>query len=418
MTTKQENGGWAGAAVRLSLTVGLALLPLRVTQASEAQTFKVLYNFGGPGGSEPIAGVIADRAGNLYGATSQGGSNGFGAVFELALTGGETVLYSFAGGSDGAYPSAGLLLDAAGNLYGTAEAGGDFGSSCPISGGCGVIYKVSPQGKETVLYSFTGGSDGYEPTSNLLRDAAGNLYGVAPVGGLTTSCVQGGFSGCGVVFKLTRTGQEEVLYTFTGGSDGWGPTYGLIRDAAGNLYGTTAGGGDFTSCPFGCGVIYKLDTAGNESVLYTFTGGSDGWQPDSVLTRDAAGDLYGTTAIGGNFSCGSGFGCGVVFKLDSAGNETALYTFNGPDGRDPVGGLLRDTLGNLYGTASIGGAHNQGAVFKLNSSGKESVLHSFSGTDGALPIGGLLGYKGSLYGTTYEGGPDGGQNGLVFKIVP
>jgi uncharacterized repeat protein (TIGR03803 family) len=134
---------------------------------------------------------------------------------------------------------------------------------------------------------------------------------------------------------------------------------------------------------------------------------------------DAAGNIYGTTGIGGNFSCGqNGLGCGVVFKLDSAGNETTLYTFSGPDGAGPVGGLVRDASGDLYGTASGGGVHDQGAIFKLASSGKETLLHSFTGTDGAAPAAGLLVYKGALYGTAYEGGAGFSQYGVVFKIVP
>ena len=234
----------ATSAARLALAVAGVLLPLTVPRApaAEAPTYTVLYNFQGqPDGSGPYAGVIADTAGNLYGATSVGGAYGYGEVFKLDPTGYETVLYSFSGGSDGAYPSASLSRDAAGSLYGTAEAGGTFNSTCPF--GCGVVFQVNPQGKERVLYSFTGGSDGYEPVSNLIRDAAGNFYGIAPYGGINSSCVRNGFLGCGVVFKLSLAGKETVLYSFTGGSDGAAPSFGLIRDTAGNLYGTTGVGG-------------------------------------------------------------------------------------------------------------------------------------------------------------------------------
>jgi len=384
------------------LAVGTLLLPL--TRTAQAQTYTVLYNFAGAAGSLPGATLIADSAGNFYGTTVDGGAYGYGTVFELAATGKETVLYSFTGGSDGALPTAALMRDSAGNLYGTAEEGGTINSTCPS--GCGVVFRLGLHGQEKVLYSFSGGSDGNTPQSNLVRDASGNLYGTTLFGGV---------DGWGVVFKLSRAGGETVLYSFTDGSDGANPSSGLTTDASGNLYGTTFAGGDTSSCSgFGCGVVYRVDPGGSETALYSFTGGSDGMYPDSTLARDAMGNLYGTAENGGNSSCADG--CGVVFKLDSAGNETTLYSFSGPDGEYPSGGLVRDTAGNLYGVTFLGGATGNGAVFQLGPSGKETVLHSLTGADGQMPRAGLLAYKGSLYGTADAGGS--GNGGVAFKMVP
>jgi uncharacterized repeat protein (TIGR03803 family) len=272
------------------------------------------------------------------------------------------------------------------------------------------------------LYAFTGGTDGYGPLSNLIHDAAGNLYGTAAYGGITTSCLVDEFSGCGIVFEVSRKGQETVLYRFTGGADGWGPGYGLARDAEGNLYGTTGVGGELGSCygGFGCGVVFRLDTAGSETVLYTFSGGSDGGRPNSAPTRDTAGNFYGTTLYGGQDSCGGGLGCGIIFQVSSAGVETVLHTFTGPDGENPVGGVfLSPSTGNLYGLATGGGAHGLGSVYGITAGGKQILVQSFSGTDGANPIdsGGLLWYKGALYGTTPFGGPSPGE-GVAFKVGP
>jgi len=177
----------------------------------------------------------------------------------------------------------------------------------------------------------------------------------------------GGGSGCGVVFKLDTTGKEIVLHSFTGGADGAAPSTaaGLVRDNAGNLYGTTFTGGQ-GKCPSGCGVIFKLSTTGKVTVLHSFTGGADGAGPEAGLVRDIVGNLYGTTSSGGNLACGGGSGCGVVFKLDTTGKETVLHRFTGgKDGAIPAGRLVRDNAGNLYGTAQLRGAFLHGVVFKL-----------------------------------------------------
>jgi uncharacterized repeat protein (TIGR03803 family) len=325
-------------------------------------TETVLHRFGSkaPFGyrAGPLAGVIRDPAGNLYGTTYEGGAMRLGTVFELGTTGKFNLLHSFSG-ADGAYPRAGVIRDSAGNLYGTTEGGG---SGCPSSNGCGTVFKLDATNHESVLHSFTYGADGAQPYGGLVRDPQGNLYGTTISGGLFNYCP----SGCGIVFKVNRTGRETVLYRFAGGADGEIPFDGLIRDAAGNLYGTTGAGG--TGGQYG-GTVFKLDRAGRETVLYNFTGGKDGVGPFGGVIQDAAGNFYGTTELGGGTPCE--FGCGTVFKVDSSGRETVLYRFtDGKDGASPVTSLVLDG-GNLYGTASQGGKRNChqplgcGVVFKV-----------------------------------------------------
>jgi len=337
----------------------------------------VLYTFtGGTDGAGANAGLIRDAAGNLYGTTPEGGHlnceaeddlphpGGCGVVFKLDTTGNETVLHSFTGAADGSFPEAGVIRDAAGNLYGTTSAGGD--PNCVIVPGCGVVFKLDTTGKETVLYAFTGESDGAFPTAVLIRDATGNLYGTAENGG-DLNCILSP-EGCGVVFKLKPDTRElTTLYAFTGEAAGAIPFPGVIQDTAGNLYGTTEFGGDNSNPALGFGVVFKLDTTGKETVLYTFTGGADGANPLAGVIRDAAGNLYGTTEQGGDLTCDAPYGCGVVFKLDTTGKETVLHTFaGGADGADPTAALIQDAAGNLYGTASAGGFDcNCGVVFKL-----------------------------------------------------
>jgi uncharacterized repeat protein (TIGR03803 family) len=240
--------------------------------------------------------VISDSLGNLYSTTAAGGAFGNGTVFKLGATGKETVLHSFTGGNGGREPFAGLVRDTAANLYGTSLGG---------SSGNGTVFKLQPNDVLDVLYSFPNAINGSSPDAGLIRDGAGNLYGA------TTS---GGAFGNGTVFKLNISGKETVLHSFTGGADGGRPFAALIRDAAGNLYGTTSGGG-----AFGHGTVFKLDTTGRETVLHSFTGGAGGSTPFGGLVRDSAGNLYGTAAFGGDSSCfapgGAGVGCGIVFKL-------------------------------------------------------------------------------------------------------
>jgi uncharacterized repeat protein (TIGR03803 family) len=404
-------------AARISISTSVAFavaLMLGFTASApsaQGQTFTVLHAFkGGTDGEGPNGGVVRDPAGNLYGTTSYGGSFNFGTVFKLDTTGHETVLYSFTGGADGAIPLAGVILDSAGNLYGTTEHGGDL--TCNSGAGCGTVFKVDRAGEETVLYSFTTAADGAgTPFAGVIRDAAGNLYGTTADGGPFYS---------GTVFKLDTTGKETVLYTFTGGrggTDGYLPSGALIRDAAGNLYGDTQLGGNYSF-----GTLFKVDSTGKETVLYRFRGGSSGDEPVGSLIMDKAGDLYGTTQGGGTFYDGT------VFKLNPVGNKTVLYNFgSGSDGSLPVAGVIADTAGNLYGTTAYGGTSNVGTVFKLDKTGKETALYSFTGrADGALPVAGLIrDAAGNLYGTAYYGGDLSGSPcaglggcGVVFKIAP
>jgi uncharacterized repeat protein (TIGR03803 family) len=275
----------------------------------------VLHKFtGGVDGYFPVAPLVEDNTRNIYGATNLGGK-GLGTVFKLDRTGKETTLYSFPSFSIGAFPVAGVILDSAGSIYGATGYGGAF--SCNGSG-CGTVYKLDKAGKETVLYNFTGSSDGYFPTSALIWDAAGSLYGTTIDGG-NLACQPG--IGCGTMFKLSPNSDgswtETTLYIFCSLSnctDGRNPSQGpLVRDAAGNLYGTTESGGSCGGSD--CGVAFKLDTTGKETVLHSFTGGKDGSRPWAGLTIDNEGILYGTTAAGGDASCNPPIGCGVVFKI-------------------------------------------------------------------------------------------------------
>jgi len=275
------------------------------------------------------------------------------------------------------------------------------------------VYKLTSKGTETVLYSFTGGADGCFPQSNVLQDWQGDLYGVALFGGnlTATNCIDDG--GCGTLFKLDNKGNFTVLYTFTGGADGNIPQ-GLNMDLAGNLYGITLSGGNlsYPNVPPGAGVVYKLDTKGHFTVLYTFTGGADGAIPNDYLTLDWAGNIYGVTVFGGNPAYCSGSGCGTVFKLDKKGKLTTLYTFTGTDGSEPDGPLVLDVWRNLYGATTNGGdltcnaPNGCGVVYKLTAAGNYSVLHTFTGApDGAEPPMGLIGdLFGNLYGATQWGG--------------
>ncbi len=373
----------AGSWIVLAGALGFA--------AQGAGAEKVLYNFAvSPRGASPYAGVTAGPGGVLYGTTRYGGLYNKGVVYRIDA-GGETVLHSFTGGADGMWPVGELVIDAAGNVYGAATLGGAYG--------VGVIYKLDALGNETVLHSFTGHLDGFVPEAGVIRDAAGNLYGTTSYGGAS-------FQGC--VFKLDPSGNETVLYSFQGSSDGSDPVAGLTRDAAGNLYGTTQSGG-----ASGRGTVFKLDASGNESILHSFQGGADGDGPVSGVIRDAAGNLYGTTTDGGIDSYGS------VYKIDASGNETQLYAFNQSDGLLPRADLIRDAGGNLYGTTAGGGAWGSGVVFKLDSAGNEKVLYSFAPQPIYARSGPTSGVirdpAGNFYGTVLGGGP--AYLGYVYKLA-
>ena len=367
-----------------------AFTPVR---AATHSIHSVLHVFqGGADGSTPYASLVRDAAGNLYGTTlfnADVNSGGYGAIFKVDAQGNETVLYQFTGGSDGEYPYAGLLLDSLGNLYGTASQGGQFGQ--------GTVFQLSPSGQFTVLYTFQHGGDGNIPYGTLISDSQGNLYGTT---------VYGGGFGVGTVFEINITTHvETVLHAFTGGTDGGIPLAGLVRDALGNSYGVAAGGGDHTC---NCGVVFKIDPQGRYSVLHTMEQ-SDGAGQRGSLIIDAAGNLYGTASSGG------ATGNGTVFKVDQTGTLTVLYSFlGGQDGRAPYASLARDASGNLFGTTSAGGQiligtciQGCGTVFKIDARGQKSTVYVFKGrTDGGVPFGGVVldALGRTLYGTTAVGG--------------
>jgi uncharacterized repeat protein (TIGR03803 family) len=401
-----------------------------VTVGARAQTYTALYTFtgGADGGYPAYGGLIADATGNLYGTATFGGNvncppspsathpgPGCGVVFKLNLADNtETVLYTFSGLEDGSNPWSGVVSDSRGDLYGTTPFGG--------GNGVGVIFKVDPFGSETIEHTFDY-TDGANPTGTLVWDSSGNLDGTTVVGGNLSLC---GSSGCGVVFSQGPSGRFRVLHVFTG-RDGANPTHGLIRDSAGYLYGATENGGlphCLNSEPFepvqtlveGCGALFKLDLAGAETSLYLFNSAPDAVNPRSSLIQDGEGNFYGTTFYGGVY------GQGTVFRLDSSGTETVLFSFRGStDGANPWSSLVRDSAGNLYGTANhAGGTCDCGTVFRLSPEGHYTVLHTFAGPDGQYPGEPLLLYGGALYGMTSGGGTlrDGSAGaGNIFKIT-
>jgi uncharacterized repeat protein (TIGR03803 family) len=401
-------------AVRVGLAF-LLVMGIATTQSAQAQTFAVLYNFARhPDGRYPYASLVRDAAGNLYSTTWEGGSADGGTAFKLSKSGKEAVLHNFAGyPSDGAAPSAGLVRDAAGNLYGsTATGGSDKGTFDN-----GTVFKLSKTGKETLLHIFLGSPDGKTPYGDLVRDGEGNLFGTTAEGGVTGGAC--GAYGCGTVFKVDKNGTETVLYRFTGQPDGSNPESRLVMDSNGNFYGTTYFGGSGTACQYGCGTVFELSKTGEETVLYSFTGVLDGANPIAGVVIDAKGRLYGTTYYGGNSGCFNG--CGTVFELNKTGKETVLYSFclsdSCPDGMNPGAGVVIDTKGNLYGTTVYGGSSGYGTVFKVSKTGNETVLHTFTGSpDGKYPFGVILDWKGNLYGTARGGGAS--DYGTVWKLTP
>jgi len=309
-----------------------------VFEVSAIGTKKTLYSFGAQSGDGmyPDAGLVRDGSGNLYGTTHDGGEHGFGTAYKVTKSGKETVLYSFGGFTgDGNYPFAGLVRDSKGNLYGTANSGGEYGY--------GTVFMVTPLGTETLLHSFDN-TDGASPWGGLVFDKSGNLYGTTFLGGSNN---------LGVVFQVSPSGEETVLYNFSG-PDGKNPNAGVILDAKGHLYGTTQGGG---SADYG--TVFEVTSSGTEKVLYNFHY-SDGANPMGKLIRDAKGNIFGTTYDGGTGEVGT------VFEVTHLGVETVLHNFTlSSDGDYPVYvGLVSDKSGNLYGTTSQGG-NGYGTVFEV-----------------------------------------------------
>jgi uncharacterized repeat protein (TIGR03803 family) len=423
------------ASFRLVLTIVLGLTVSVATHMAQAQTYTVIHNFqGGTDGSEPAYGLTVGSDGTLYGSTFSGDA-GTGTIYTLAYTGSGwalNTLYMFSGGSDGAVPYAGVIFGPDGSLYGTTAFGGV--GSCVTGGGktgCGTAFNLTSssrrQGKpstwtETVLYDFTGGSDGATPYgARPIFDAAGNLYGTAFGGGLQ-NCP----GGCGLVYELVpgKGGwTEKILYSFSGTPDGSSPWAGVIFDQSGNLYGTTKLGG-----LYGYGTVFELTPSSSgwmEKVLYNFQNQQDGGMPYAGLIFDPSGNLIGATTAGG---AGNG---GTVFELTPSGSDwtfQTLYAFTGQPGQfahGPTASLVFDNGGNLYGATAGDGAYGFGSVFKLTQSGGNwtyTSLYDFTGgNDGRTPRGNLVFDKyGNLYGTSSGGPPpdcDGSPCGLVFEIT-
>ena len=398
---------------------------LLLTTVLLAQSEHLLYSFPPANADHPTnSTLIIDKQGNLYGAA--GGSTNNGMVFELTLVRNrwtEKTIYTFAGGTDGANPQGGMVFDSAGDLYGVTFSGGQHG--------CGTMFELSPNGKsrwtESVIYSFACGTDGANPRAALILDKLGNLYGTTTAGG-DESCQA---RGCGTVFELSPRGggnwAETVLHRFAGGNDGYMPFGGVVLDGSGNLYGTAALGGKF-----GRGIVFRLTPSRKgewrKTVLHDFGGGNDGAFPAAGLAL-FAGALYGTTYSGGNPACGVTNGCGTVFQMTQGATgqwqEKVILAFSGTDGIESFATPVLDQAGNIYGTTFEGGSGRCtvcGTAFELTPApGKwtEIVLHDFGATqtDAGTPEAGvILDPRGHLFGTSSLGGSN--SNGTVYEITP
>jgi len=394
-------------------------------------TFTTLHSFclqsGCPDGTEVQAGLIQTTTGDLYGTTYLGGDtsgdtncapSGCGTIFKITPSGALTTVYSFhCLGPCSAFPTAGLIQAANGELYGTTAEGARSSGS---------IFRMNPGGAPAIVYSFgLQAGDGEGPDAAMIQTANGNLYGTT---------YDGGSGAYGTVFKITPGGTLTTLYSFcyqTSCAGGANPSVGLIQAANGDIYGTSLGGIYSASCLLGCGTVFKITPAGMLTTLYSFcsqAGCTDGQGPSS-LVQAGNGDLYGTTAAGGiaNVSCTYG-GCGTIFKITSTGTLTTVYSFcsNGgacTDGFAPLGGLVQAASGNLYGTTAAGGAHDHGTIFKITPSGALSTLYSFCAQaecpDGFNPGALVQATNGIFYGTTNNGGAsancDGGC-GTIFAL--
>jgi uncharacterized repeat protein (TIGR03803 family) len=402
-----------------ALAVFVAILMFVGDAIAAGPTERVLHRFrGGKDGSAPSAGLIADKAGNLYGTTTNGGAGscqgGCGTVFELSPAAAgrwtETVLYSFTGGNDGAIPQTGLTFDAAGNLYGTTIHGGTLGDgtvfqlTAPATAGRGRTLNV--------LHSFVGPTEGEYPWGSLTFDQAGNLYGPT---------LFGGRFGGGTIYQLAAPAMAggawtlNVLHHFKGVTDGLDPAGALIIDSKGALYGTTYGGTVFKEVPPATGhTAWTLQVLHNFNSVLGLSGG---------LLAAKNGVLYGATALGGSVNEGTVFSLTPPATHGGAWTATTLYEFTGgSDGEYPQNALVADRAGNLYGATESGGTSGLGTVFKLtptqHGAWTKTALHNFAGgRDGAGPGAGLIfARQGALYGTTIAGGSSG--NGTVFEVAP
>lgn len=388
---------------------GSDAMPLSNTRSALTSRYELLYSFkGGTDGEYPRGGLV--RVGSLLYGTTTGsgcGSNcppgAAGTVYDMNTSGSEHVVYSFKGVPDAYNPTA-SLLDLNGTLYGTTQVGGEYGY--------GAVFAVTTSGAEHVLYSFRGGSDGWAPFASLTA-VNGALYGTTFNGGSRCKI------GCGTVFRVSTSGKERMLYSFRGyPHDGAGPIGSLVA-VNGRLYGTTWNGGG-GGCDTGCGTVFEISTSGRERMLHSFKGPPDGESPGGGLVA-MNGMLYGTTAYGGTSTACQSFGCGTVFDISTSGKEHILYSFKGGENGEQANGSLLFVNHVLYGTAE-GGAKcapsgRCGIIFSVSTSGVERVLYRFKGyPDGAYPGWPLIAIKGTLYGTTVEGGAHG--YGTAFALTP
>jgi uncharacterized repeat protein (TIGR03803 family) len=398
-----------------ALTFAIILAALLAPPA-QAQTYTVLYTFtGGTDGGWPYSGVILDDSGNMYGTTETYGDDsacgtfdGCGVVYRLDPSGNQTVLHTFEGNADGRQPQWGnLFRNHAGDLLDTTQYGGQNGDI-----GLGTIYALTNTGKEIIVHRFQGGpADGEEPQTGLIEAQDGTYYGTTAAGG------SGPFGDCGTVFNLSKSGKLTLIHSFVGG-DGCQPEGGLVMDAQGNMYGVTSTGG-----ALGYGTVYKITPAGAVTTLHNFANQPDGANPLGILAIDKAGNLYGTTPGGGDPKCTTANqGCGIVFEIDTQGKEHILHSFLNPEGGMPYAGVVLDPAGNLYGSTSGFSTYNWGSLFKLDPQQNFTKLHDFTGgADGGFPFSAMTLDHGALYGTTYLGGlatACGGQGcGVVFKLT-
>ena len=415
-------------------TVALLALLLLAEVAAQAQTYTVLHEFtAAPDGAIPSP-IIRDAHGNLYGTTFGGGlascgEGSCGTVFKVDTSGKETILYDFEGGNDGTNPVAGLIQDSKGNLYGTTRGNG-------FIGGASVIFKVDPKGQQTVLY-VADEDQACCLDSPLARDAQGNLYGMSPFAGDEGCSYISGGIGCGTLFKLSPSGKLTVLHTFHG-TEGAQPEGGVVLDAQGNVYGTAFFGGKAGFChptngdyqADGCGTIYKVDSSGKFSVLHSFAGPKDGAGPLGLII-DSAGNLYGIAQWGGDdhHFYNHLYGYGTVFEVDATGKFSVLFTFTPKTTRNNVyaNQLLMDSKRNLYGLQQSNNCvHAGGCLFKIDTNGNYTDLYDFQGEgegdDGSTPMGVVFGSHGDVYGSMFEGGenePDCQDGcGTVFHLAP
>ncbi len=397
---------------------GFLLVLLATAPASQAQTFTSLYSLCSQSnctdGGSPWAGLVQSTDGNLYGTTSGGGDSGGGVIFKITPSGTLTTLYGFCSQSgclDGSDPIAGLVQGRNGNLYGATAYGGAYGGA---EGGYGTAFEFARSGELTTLLSFDF-TDGADP-GGVIQAGDAKFYGTTTSGGAYNGGTVFEVTPGGDLTTLYSFCHREPCL------DGLNPYSGLVQASNGDFYGTTYQGGSGTGCPAsikGCGTVFKITASGRLTVLHSFcvqSGCPDGSFPVAGLVQASDGNLYGTTETGGANTCLIGttnFGCGAIFKINPSGAFKVIYSFCSvsgcADGSDPEAALVQGTDGNLYGTTDIGGANLSGTIFKVTTSGDLTTLYTFCSqtdcTDGAQPVAALVqDTNGVFYGTTLLGG--------------